>query len=118
MKDASEFKCRGAIKWRGLMIPEHVAEIQKWKKESHANVKKTLTDWELEDLQQTIDSAFTQKKIVTLTVWQNAKYVQFTGTITNMHFESQQLFLETITSVKRFSVHDIYSARIEDESYD
>lgn len=100
------------------MIPEHLVKICEWKKESQATTRKTLTDWELEDLQQTIDLGFTQQKIVTLTVWQNEKYVQFTGTITNIHFESQQLFLETITSVKRFSVQDIYSAHIEDESYD
>lgn len=118
MKDASQFNCRGTKKWSAMMLPEHLVKIREWKKESHASTRKTLTDWELDDLQQTIDSAFTQQKIVTITVWQNTKYVQFTGTITTMHFETQQLILETITSVKRIPVQDIYSARIEDECYD
>lgn len=110
-------KDRGTIKWTAMMLPEHIQKIKQWKREAYAEAPRTLTEWELEDLQQTINQAFKQHKTVTITTWQEAKYVQWTGTITALD-ESQQLVLETLTAVKRIPFHSIHAAHLEDESYD
>ncbi len=110
-------KDRGTIKWTAMMLPEHVQKIKQWRREAYAEAPRTLSEWELEDLQQTINQAFKQHKIVTISTWQEAKYVQWTGTITALD-ESQQLVLETLTAVKRISFHSIHAARLEDEIYD
>lgn len=111
-------KDRGTIKWTAMMLPEHVQKIKEWKRETYAEAPRTLSEWELEDLQQIIDQAFNQQKIVTITAWQEAKYVQWTGTITALEMELQQLVLETLTAIKRISFHLIHAARLDDESYD
>lgn len=111
-------KDRGTIKWTAMMLPEHVQKIKQWKSEAYAEVPRALTEWELEDLQQTIDQAFQQQKIVTIKTWQEAKYVQWTGTITALESELQQLVLETLTAVKRIPFHSIHAARLDDECYD
>ncbi|WKT74951.1 YolD-like family protein [Lysinibacillus fusiformis] len=108
---------RGTIKWTAMMLPEHVQKIKQWKREAYAEAPRTLSEWELEDLQQTINQAFNQHKTVTISTWQEAKYVQWTGTITALE-ESQQLVLETLTAVKRIPFHSIHTAHLEDESYD
>ncbi|MFJ7735774.1 YolD-like family protein [Lysinibacillus sp. NPDC097287] len=111
-------KDRGTIKWTAMMLPEHIQKIKQWKREAYAEAPRTLSEWELEDLQQTINQAFKQHKIVKITTWQEAKYVQWTGAITALDIELQQLVLETLTAVKRIPFHSIYAARLEDESYD
>lgn len=108
---------RGTIKWTAMMLPEHIQQIKQWKREAYAEAPRTLSEWELEDLQQTINQAFKQHKIVTISTWQGAKYVQWTGTIIALD-KSQQLVLETLTAVKRIPFHLIHAAHLEDESYD
>ncbi|WP_433594986.1 YolD-like family protein [Lysinibacillus xylanilyticus] len=108
---------RGTIKWTAMMLPEHIQKIKQWKREAFAEAPRTLSEWELEDLQQTINQAFKQHKTVTISTWQEAKYVQWTGIITALD-ESQKLVLETLTTVKRIPFHSIHAARLEDESYD
>jgi len=108
---------RGTIKWTAMMLPEHVQKIKQWKREAYAEAPRTLSEWELEDLQQTINQAFNQHKTVTISTWQEAKYVQWTGTITALE-ESQQLVLETLSAIKRIPFHSIHAAQLEDESYD
>ncbi|KPN94547.1 YolD-like family protein [Lysinibacillus sp. ZYM-1] len=110
-------KDRGTIKWTAMMLPEHIQKIKQWKSEVYAEAPKTLSEWELEDLQQIINQAFKEHKTVTISTWQDAKYVQWTGTIIALD-ESQQLVLETLTAVKRIPFHSIHAARLEDESYD
>ena len=111
-------KDRGTIKWTAMMLPEHIQKIKQWKSEVYAQVPRALTEWELEDLQQTIDQAFHQQKVVTITMWQETKYMEWTGTIMALQSESQQLVLETLTAVKRIPFHLIHAARLEDERYD
>ncbi|MET4559599.1 hypothetical protein ABIA69_000742 [Lysinibacillus parviboronicapiens] len=110
-------KDRGTIKWTAMMLPEHVQKIKQWKREAYAENPRNLSEWELEDLQQTINQAFKQHKTVTISTWQEAKYAQWTGTITALD-ESQQLVLETLTAVKRVPFHSIHAAHLEDGSYD
>lgn len=111
-------KDRGTIKWTAMMLPEHIQKIKQWKSEACAEAPRTLSEWELEDLQQTINQAFKQHKTVTITTWQEAKYVKWTGTITVLDIELQQLVLEMLIAVKRMPFHSIHAARLEDESYD
>lgn len=49
---------RGNMKWTSMMLPEHLVEIKKWKKEQHFDKKRELTEWELEEIEQTIQRRF------------------------------------------------------------
>lgn len=105
---------RGTIKWTAMMLPEHVKLLREWKQEAYAEGPHTLTDWELEDLQQTIEQAYTQQIVVTITMWQETKFVQWTGTIKALNHETQQLLLETLTTTKHIPFSTIYAALLED----
>lgn len=109
---------RGTMKWTAMMLPEHVQKIKQWKKEAYSEAPKELTEWELEDLQQTIDLAMTQRKVITLTTWEVTKYGQSTGIIQAMNPHKQELTFETITKVKHIPTQTIHAARLEDEEYD
>lgn len=49
---------RGNMKWTAMMLPEHLVEIKKWKEEQFYDIKRELTEWELEEIEQTIQRAF------------------------------------------------------------
>ncbi|MFG3613337.1 YolD-like family protein [Rummeliibacillus stabekisii] len=109
---------RGTIKWTAMMLPEHVQKIREWKKEAYVEAPKELTEWELEDLQQVIDQSLAQNKIITLTVWESIKYVQWTGIIQAINPDKQELILETITKVKHIPINTINAARLDNEIFE
>ncbi|WP_134024017.1 YolD-like family protein [Lysinibacillus sp. YR326] len=51
-------KDRGSMKWTAMMLSEHLVEIRKWKEEQFYDKKRELTEWELEEIEQTIQLAF------------------------------------------------------------
>ncbi|MFJ7666730.1 YolD-like family protein [Lysinibacillus sp. NPDC097195] len=109
---------RGTIKWTAMMLPEHVQKIKEWKQEVFAEAPRELAEWELEELQQTIEQAINQQLDVTLTIWEGAKYLQWTGTIQSLNYNVHELVLETITKTKHIPLQNIHGARLEDSKYD
>ncbi|WP_107950319.1 YolD-like family protein [Lysinibacillus parviboronicapiens] len=109
---------RGTMKWTAMMLPEHVQLIREWKQEDFAEASRELTEWELEELQQTIDCAVCQHKIITLTVWEGSRYLQWTGTIASLNQDAQELILETNTKMKHIPLAYIHAARLEDDGCD
>ncbi|WP_418302363.1 YolD-like family protein [Lysinibacillus fusiformis] len=55
---------RGNMKWTSLMLPEHLVQLKEWKKEQYHDKKHDLTEWELEEIEQTIQRAFKLRKLV------------------------------------------------------
>lgn len=53
-------KDRGNIKRAAMMMPEHLDFLKEFKQEN-TEQSRELTEWELEELQQTIDQAFNQQ---------------------------------------------------------
>lgn len=104
---------RGTMKWTALMLPEHVEKIKKWKQEVFAESPRELTEWELEDIQQTIDQAINERLIIILSGWEVSKYVEWIGTIESVNQDTKELVLQTLTMVKRIPLQNIHSARLE-----
>lgn len=107
-------KDRGNIKWSGLMIPEHLVEIRKWKQEQFYDKKRELTEWELEEIEQTIQRAFRTRKMLTVTLWSNNHFHDKTGVVTGIDRFKKELLLDTDISVKRIAFNDIQAARLMD----
>lgn len=104
---------RGTMKWTALMLPEHVEKIKEWKQEVFAESPKELTEWELEDLQQTMNQAINERLIIILSVWEVSKYVEWIGTIESIIPDTKELVLQNLTKVKRIPLQNIHSARLE-----
>ncbi|MFF2179447.1 YolD-like family protein [Lysinibacillus sp. NPDC058147] len=107
-------KDRGNMKWTAMMLPEHLVEIRKWKEEQFHEKKRDLTEWELEEIEQTIQRAFKLRQLVTLTLWQNHNLHDKTGLVTGMDPHKKELLLDANISVKRISLNDIQDAKLID----
>ncbi|MGE8004061.1 YolD-like family protein [Lysinibacillus sp. NPDC093216] len=107
-------KDRGSMKWTAMMLPEHLVEIKKWKEEQFHEKKRDLTEWELEEIEQTIQRASKLRKLITLTLWQNHNLRDETGLVTGMDPYKKELLLDADISVKRIAFSDIQDARLVD----
>ena len=109
-------KDRGTMKWTAMMLPEHLMLLKEWKQEVFTEPPRERTEWELEELQQTISRAIVQHNYIMLTIQEQAHYVQWGGFIQAMNEE--ELLLETITTTKHIPLRYIYAAYIEDDGLD
>jgi len=108
-------KDRGNIKWASMMLPEHLELLREYKQELTEQPKE-LTEWELEELQNTIDQAFNQQLDIKLEVWKDYKITQWTGTIKSIN--THELILETLLKTKSIPIQSIQSAQLDADYYD
>ncbi|WP_342558878.1 YolD-like family protein [Metasolibacillus sp. FSL K6-0083] len=106
---------RGNIKWTSMMLPKHLALIKQLKQEEKQQPKE-FAEWELEELQQTIEKAYALQVNVELLLWNNEQFEQPIGTIKSINIKT--LILETSTSVKKIPLQNIQSARLVVDFYD
>lgn len=107
---------RGSKKWVALMLPQHVEMIKDWKQEQFHVKKRELTEWELEDIEKTIQQAAIRRKSITLTLWDNHKLKFETGIITGMDYLKKELLIETDTDIKRITLDKIQYVELVDEN--
>ncbi|KOP78561.1 hypothetical protein AMS59_12025 [Lysinibacillus sp. FJAT-14745] len=105
---------RGSMKWTAMMLPEHLGLIKVWKQEQFYDKKRELTEWELEEIEQTIQRAFKMQKRITLTLWNNNHLQGETGLITGTDTVKKELLLETNVAIKRIAFDKIQDARVVD----
>jgi len=105
---------RGNMKWTSMMLPEHLVEIKKWKKEQYFDKKRELTEWELEEIEQTIQRAFKMRKLIKLTLWDHNKLHDEIGKITGTDLYRKELLLDAELSIKRIQFEKIQKASLVD----
>ncbi|MEB2279650.1 YolD-like family protein [Lysinibacillus xylanilyticus] len=111
-------KDRGNMKWTAMMLPEHLVKIREWKQDAYTEAPRSLSEWELEDIQQTIDHAFGQHKDITLTVWEGSGYVEWSGIINAIDNERKVIILNTLLKMKHVSINTVHGVRLNDEYYE
>lgn len=102
------------MKWTAMMLPEHIQLLRAWEKEMEYRPPKEKTEWELEELQQTIQQAFIQRFPITLTIFKQEKWSVEQGIITALDSVKRQLLFETETVVSRFDLVTIQEAQVVD----
>ncbi|MFJ7951509.1 YolD-like family protein [Lysinibacillus sp. NPDC096418] len=111
-------KDRGNIKWASMMLPEHFELLRECKQTDYVEQPRELTDWEFEELQQTIDQAINQQLDIKVNVWMDGKYTEWTGLIKSINFNTNELILETLFKTKRIPIQCIQSVNLEVDFYD
>ncbi|MFT9819115.1 YolD-like family protein [Lysinibacillus sp. NPDC056185] len=106
---------RGNIKWASMMLPEHLELLREYKQERIEQFRE-LTEWELEELQKTIDQAFNRQLDIKLEVWKDYKITQWTGIIKSIN--TNVLILETLLKTKSIPIQGIQSAQLDADYYD
>ncbi|MGE7843626.1 YolD-like family protein [Lysinibacillus sp. NPDC093712] len=109
---------RGNIKWGSLMLPEHLELLRECKQTEYVEPPREQMDWELEEMQQTIDQAINQQLEVKLNVWMEGKITQWTGIIKSINFNTNELILETLIKTKRIPLQHVQSTQLEVNYYD
>lgn len=109
---------RGNIKWTAMMLPEHLDLLKEYKRADHVEPIRVLTEWESEELQQTIEQAINQQLDIKLNVWEGGKYTQWNGIIKSINLHTNELILETLLNTKRISLAYVQSAQLEADYYD
>lgn len=110
-------KDRGNIKWASMMMPEHLDGLREYKK-GFTEQPRELAEWELEEIQQTIDQAYSRQLDIKLEMWQDNKFIQWTGTIKTINLNTNELILDTLLKTKRIPIQNIQSAQLEADYYD
>lgn len=105
---------RGNMKWTAMMLPEHLVKIREWKQEQFYDKKRELTEWELEEIEQTIQRAFKMHTLVKLTLWDHNKFHNEIGVVTGADAYKKELLLETDTAIKRITFDKIQKASLVD----
>jgi len=105
---------RGSMKWTAMMLPEHLGLIKEWKQEQFYDKKRELTEWELEEIEQTIQRAFKMQKRITLTLWNNNHLHNETGLVTGTDTFKKELLLETDVAIKCIAFDKIKDAKMVD----
>jgi len=100
-----------------MMMPEHLDGLKEYKK-GFTEQPRELTEWELEEIQQTIDQVYNQQLDIKLEVWEDNRIVQWTGTIKSINFNINELILDTLLKTKRIPIQNIQSAQLEADYYD
>ncbi|MGE7929658.1 YolD-like family protein [Lysinibacillus xylanilyticus] len=106
---------RGNIKWASMMLPEHLELLREYKQE-RTEQPRELTEWELEELQNTIDRAFNQQLGIKLEEWKDYKITQWTGIIKSIN--ANEIILETLLKTKSIPIQSIQSAQLDADYYD
>jgi len=105
---------RGNMKWISLMLPEHLVQLKEWKKEQYYGKKRDLTEWEIEEIEQTIQRAFKLRKLVKLTLWEHNKPHDLVGLVTGADVYKKEQLLDTDLAVKRITFDKIQNASLVD----
>nr|WP_206763668.1 YolD-like family protein [Lysinibacillus sphaericus] len=97
------------------MLTEHLVQLKEWKREQYYDKKRELTDWELEEVEQTVQRAFKLHKLIKLTLWEHHKLYDLVGLVTGADAYKKELLLETDLSIKRISFELIQKASLVDQ---
>ncbi|PIJ96240.1 YolD-like family protein [Lysinibacillus sphaericus] len=103
---------RGSMKWTAMMLPEHLDLIRVLKQEQFYDKKRELTEWELEEIEHTIQCAFKMQKLITLTLWNDNNLRDETGLVTETDTVKKELLIDTDVAIKRIAFDKIQDAKM------
>lgn len=103
---------RGSIKWATMMLPEHLKLIRGWEQQQFYVERRELAEWELDEIEQTIQHAFKMQKLITLTLWGDNKLCDETGLIKGADAVKRELLLDTDVAIKRLAFDRIQDAKM------
>lgn len=94
-------KDRGSIKWTSLMLPEHVQMLKDLWQEDKTSIQPLLDEQMLDELNQHLQTAFSQNKKVRLTVHLNGQKQKLIGIIVRICENEKTIYLKTTDGITR-----------------
>lgn len=102
---------RGNIKWNAMMLPEHVKKLREWKVQDEYEEKPELDEFTLQDINEQLLIAYTNRYEVELKIWKDRHTYKVTGLIVKLNAERGILTLE---DGRTFSFDSIFGITMMD----
>lgn len=103
---------RGNIKWRGMMLTEHVKDLKLWLENDKKTEKPQFDDFELEIISDEIIRAKQSKSGVKLTYWRDGYLNEDYGHIIEINRTNHTLILDSPFSTTRYAFDEITAVQI------
>lgn len=105
---------RGMQKWRGLMLSEHLAEINNWMDKDHYDERPELSEWDLQSIQEEIEVAYKRKCQTLVRTWKDGKIMTRGGIIEGIDLRTMIVIFDNPFGPERIPVSDIIGVHCED----
>ena len=102
---------RGKIKWTALMLPEHISLLREWQKEDDYVMQPELTDFDLQDIQEQLESAMLRKCMTQIRTWKDGKVTGYLGTVEEIDVRNQLIKLQDPFEIERIPAVDIIAVQ-------
>lgn len=114
MKQVGNIKDRGAIKWQGMFLTEHVQMLRDWREEDKKIPKPDLNEWDLQAIQEELEIAMKRKCEVRIQSWKDDKFHYHKGTIEDIDFQSKTIVYDDPFGQHRLLVEEITAINLLD----
>ncbi|MYL32825.1 YolD-like family protein [Pontibacillus yanchengensis] len=99
---------RGNIKWTSLMLPEHVQILKDMWKEDDLQTAPELDEQALQQLNETIQSAYEEQLTIILHIFSDGSFHEYTGRIEQLLPHDQRVKFRTSKGqLHLFPIHSI-----------
>ncbi|WP_025783289.1 YolD-like family protein [Sporosarcina sp. D27] len=102
---------RGKIKWTAMMLPEHISLLREWQKEDDYVKQPDLTDFDLQDIQEQLESAMMRKCMTQIRSWKEGKVTGYLGTVEEIDVHKQLIVLQDPFEIERILATDIIAVQ-------
>ncbi len=92
---------RGKIKWTALMLPEHIAKLREWQAEDEKVPQPVLSEFDLKEIQNQLESARMKKCMTQIRIWQEHKIIGYIGTVEEIDIHNRIIILEDPYNTER-----------------
>ncbi|MFJ7935966.1 YolD-like family protein [Sporosarcina sp. NPDC096371] len=104
-------KDRGNIKWQGMMLPEHVTKLNDWRDKTHLIKRPELSEWDLQSLQEELESAYMRQCAASVTTWCEGKESTYMGKISELDQRLNSLSIEGPFGEDKVPVKEVIKVR-------
>lgn len=98
---------RGQIKWTSLMLPEHLDVLRQWQREDRYVERPELTEWELQEMQGTLEHAVKRRCETFLKTWHDGEIRFHQGVIEMISLQTGTIILQDPFGAETIRVEDI-----------
>lgn len=98
---------RGKIKWTALMLPEHAGLLREWQAEDDYIKRPELTEFDLQDIQEQLESAMMRKCMTQIRTWKDGEVTGYLGTVEEIDVRNQLIMLQDPFEIERIPAAQI-----------
>lgn len=114
MKQVGDIKDRGAIKWQGMFLTEHVQMLRELREEKNKVPKPNLDEYDMQLIHEEIDLALKRKCNAIIHTWREGEITRHHGTIIDVNIQTRILEYEDPFNSHRIQLDEIVSVTMVD----